>query len=106
MTVYSPLEPRTDPPDAHRSCSSRLIYLFLHCNLPSPRLPRLTSSPSALTAPSAMNIRRATIGDLMEMQNCNIHNLPEVRPSFAPPSSPARPRADLVLPLARRRTTR
>lgn len=25
-----------------------------------------------------MNIRRATIGDLMGMQNCNLHNLPEV----------------------------
>ncbi|GAA6047994.1 hypothetical protein JCM3770_006461 [Rhodotorula araucariae] len=24
-----------------------------------------------------MNLRRATIDDLMEMQNCNIHNLPE-----------------------------
>ncbi|GAA5894755.1 peptide alpha-N-acetyltransferase complex A subunit ARD1 [Sporobolomyces salmoneus] len=24
-----------------------------------------------------MNIRRATIGDLMGMQNCNLHNLPE-----------------------------
>ncbi|GAA6029930.1 hypothetical protein JCM8097_009174 [Rhodosporidiobolus ruineniae] len=24
-----------------------------------------------------MNIRRATIDDLMEMQNCNLHNLPE-----------------------------
>jgi len=48
-----------------------------------------------------MNIRRATISDLMEMQNCNIHNLPEVSshssrllrlsvPLTPSPSSPAR----------------
>lgn len=26
-----------------------------------------------------MNLRRATVADLMDMQNCNLHNLPEVR---------------------------
>lgn len=26
-----------------------------------------------------MNLRRATVDDLMGMQNCNLHNLPEVR---------------------------
>ena len=25
-----------------------------------------------------MNLRRATVDDLMGMQNCNLHNLPEV----------------------------
>lgn len=24
-----------------------------------------------------MNVRNATVADLMEMQNCNLHNLPE-----------------------------
>jgi hypothetical protein len=27
---------------------------------------------------SNMNLRHATVADLMEMQNCNLHNLPEV----------------------------
>jgi hypothetical protein len=29
-----------------------------------------------------MNLRRATVDDLMGMQNCNLHNLPEVRCSL------------------------
>lgn len=41
--------------------------------------PSSTSTLPSYDAQTAiMNIRRATIEDLMGMQNCNLHNLPEV----------------------------
>jgi len=42
----------------------------------SPVQPLLTPR-TPLQRPAAMNVRNATVADLMEMQNCNLHNLPE-----------------------------
>lgn len=51
-----------------------------------------------------MNVRNATVADLMEMQNCNLHNLPEnyamkyCELSLLPRSAP-KSQADRLAPL-------